>query len=119
MLMFDNAIFASLIPQFLMILGFFSVIIAPSLTSLENNTSSTEKELIIEQSTVSSLTQNLNAAYHFQNYLPQTQGIVTTKNVQLTNNLPIKEIFYFFFDVLLLKNNVYFSLFSRPPPFFF
>ncbi len=113
--MFDNAIFASLIPQFLMVLGFFSVIIAPSLTS--QNKPNTEKEIAIEISAVSIVNQNQSSSIHFQDYVHQTHYVVSTENSQALKIPIIKEIYFPLFDIHLLKNEMNFSLFSRPPPF--
>lgn len=114
--MFDNAIFASLIPQFLMVLGFFSVIIAPSLTSSDK--SNTNKELTVELFSVSSVNQNKDNSLHFENYNHQTQVVISTQNAQICKIPIITEISYPFFDIQLLKNEVSFSHFSRPPPYF-
>lgn len=114
MLMFDNAIFASLIPQFLMVLGFFSVIIAPSLTS--NNKPDTEKEIKIEIVTVSLVNQNLSTSYRFQDYVDQTQDVISEENIQYLKISIIKEVYIPLFDIQLLENERNFSLFSRPPP---
>lgn len=117
--MFDNAIFASLIPQFLMVLGFFSVIIAPSLTASQHTENSNKvTEITIESSIVSSSVQNINSSYHFQNHAqPQHVAVTLTNKTQLPTIPLVGEISYALFNIQRIENDENFSLFSRPPPF--
>lgn len=115
MLMFDNTIFASLIPQIMMVLGFLSVIIAPSLTS--QNKPNTDKEIALEISADSFENHNQSSLVHFRDYLNQDHNVVSTENTQTLKIPFIKEIYIPFFNIQILKSEINFSLFSRPPPY--
>lgn len=114
--MFDNAIFASLIPQFLMVLGFFSVIIAPSLANTENP-AVTSKVLQAETFTIHSEINNSEKIIFFSDFKEQ---YIEKEEITKTPISPfVRKIPFSTFDFHFLSEKIIFRLFSRPPPFLF
>ncbi|VBB44266.1 hypothetical protein TRIP_D250032 [uncultured Paludibacter sp.] len=114
--MFDNAIFASFIPQFLMILGFFSCIVAPSLSS-KNNSEHLESISATNAITYQVESQSKTKIFSFQEYQKSTKKEV---KINLSNyfspTLETTKIVYPDFIVHWRRFEIISSLFSRPPP---
>lgn len=113
--MFDNAIFASLIPQFLMVLGFFSVIIAPNLTS-QHSENNKENEAKIESISLTEVHQISEKTAYFSKFQHTLQDC-DKETIAPLITFPFKKNQIFF------SNNQYFTcckfslhIFSRPPP---
>ena len=110
MLMFDNAIFASFIPQILMLLGYFACLLAPVHHRLEKYEVEPAQIITYTQPTVDST----HAIAHFQNYINQTGDICETQSL----SAPPADSSVIIFPCLLLETNqgLLSKLFSRPPP---
>lgn len=116
MLMFDNAIFASFIPQIMMVLGFISCIVVPKFTaktSTDVDAFSEVKVFNFQENTKQEINvahfsqyQNTNKTSHqikFQDYFSPTLAIIKINYPDLV--------------VQWKKIEIISTLFSRPPPF--
>lgn len=113
MLMFDNAIFASFIPQFLLLVAYISCLIAPNFTKHDKDVDFeiAAKNVVVIQSTISFPTStvtffqiNLNTDL----FVPKIENLVPTAN-------SYRKIFpKVVFDI---SERIKFIFFSRPPPF--
>lgn len=111
MLMFDNAIFASFIPQILMLLGYFACLLAPVHHRLEKQEVESAQIIAYTQPTVVDSNQ---AIAHFQNYTNQADDICEPQSL----SAPPADTSVLIFPDLLLETNqgLLSKLFSRPPP---
>ena len=116
MLMFDNALFASLIPQFLMVLGCLSCIVSPFFVS---DSADNTANIIFEQNAIAY--QTAEPANQLSTYVfdcKQVQKTIVSLREFTDNYFTIQtsEITYPRY-IIHLKNADFSSfLFSRPPP---
>lgn len=113
MLMFDNVIFSSFVPQILMFVGYVMCMFTGTQHALETN-----RDVHFEQTNIEYVYQPTETALNtvsFDSYYTQTAEVVDN-NVIIS--IPETGIFTFFSDLHLavFKGNVY-ERFSRPPPF--
>ena len=114
MLMFDNGLLATFIPEILMVLGYFLCLIFPQVK--------TEKDIVVQDSAtiqIITIQQNQHSTYRVQitefqtseSYIPEIENVPTFyRNVNalyLSNYIPD------------LTGGLNFKKFSRPPPFCF
>ncbi len=113
MLIFDNFLFASFIPQILMFLGVISCFTAPYLSS--GNASEVEYDSKNDTITINSNTSASEKVYYLSEYHKQTDVQIDDKHsvnflytYQLKIDLPHPFFSYFHIS--------YSALFNRPPP---
>lgn len=117
MFIFDNILFATFIPQILMFLGFISCFTAQLLSSTHQEKQEFSQEVqsiaYVEESK-----QIHPIAYFYEYGISQNNSMLTN----ISDKLFLKEsprFDYPKFTFLFQNINISFSLFSRPPPFFF
>ncbi len=119
MLMFDNAIFASFIPQLLMLLGYLSCFLAPVIPTL----SALNADLDLHESNFSSKEIAVNYTFSSQqsdvHYFDFQYDAEPLEFVEYTSNIVSTHITLFFgnSNVAFSSNWFAYSQFSRPPPF--
>ncbi len=119
MLMFDNSIFATFIPQMLMLLGYVSCVVAPFLTFSNTNTPENPQNTFVaqrieidEQYAVSPVVER---SYHFHDYFQaesadiKSEGQIFIPHFRADSAIP--QSYGNTFPTFL------FTLFSRPPPY--
>lgn len=120
MLMFDNSIFASFIPQLLMLLGYLSCIFAPILPSLTSTPSEhvapeIEIDYVERAASITSVSKSDNYFYYFD--FQYDVECVHESNTTFNVDFKEKEISYGKKESTLIDEFFSYSLFSRPPPF--
>ena len=113
MLMFDNGIFASFIPQIIMVVAYISCFIAPTNKNQQAEITSTDKILVVTNLDSSDSTE---IALNCIDFYPNFQGIKNNASIQFFRRVIVVEI----------AQNQHFQLFdkaptshfSRPPPTF-
>ena len=118
MLMFDNAIFASLIPQFLMVLGFLSCIVSPFFVS-DSGAADNPASIIFEQNAIAyqgGEHANQSSTYIFD--CKQVKKIIVSIREFTGNYFTIQTSEIIYPTYVIHFKNVDFRtfLFSRPPP---
>lgn len=113
MLMFDNAIFASFIPQILMVLAYISCVIAPNFTK-QNKDVDTETatiKVVVVQSTISPPTSTVS--------FTEIDLITDLFVSKIENLVPKASSYEKIFPVIVfdIPDSLKFFFFSRPPPF--
>ena len=108
--MFDNLLFSSLIPQFLMVFGFISCLIAPALSSpISTDEISVENKIVITTEN-NSVNQSTVTAYFSDFVTDETVKCIINPSYSSTLSVPFSEYPLLIFDV------AFFHI-SRPPPF--
>ncbi|MFV0472458.1 MAG: hypothetical protein ACK5L7_10595 [Paludibacteraceae bacterium] len=118
MLMFDNAIFASFVPQFLMILGFFSCIVVPGLS--QQNENPEQSSAVVAVNTVyyqGGAIRKKTVAFQVSTHKYFGEDIITPSNDNRQKQL-LSPISYSEHQTVFEKTEFYSCLFSRPPPSF-
>jgi len=117
MLMFNNALFMSFIPQLLMVLGFLSCLIAPKLAGKQQNEQAaivvSDEKTIAYQSDI----QRESKIFHYFDNHYLSDNFVADKNENYSHSTVSTRIFYPDFKVYFNRLEICLSLFSRPPPF--
>ncbi len=111
MLMFDNSIFASFVPQIIMLIGYLSCLLMPGYYLSEQKAAVIAQQFEFTQS-VSELpsVQATTFNYCYQ----QMDATVEEEKIQIS---PAVNSFVYFVDFHIdLQNSFSFTLFSRPPP---
>lgn len=111
MLMFDNSIFASFIPQIVMLIGYLSCLLMPGYYLSEQKTAVIAQQIEFTQ-TFSELPsiQATTCNYSYQ----QMDATVEEEKKQTCS--AVNSIVYFIDFQIDLENSFSFTLFSRPPP---
>ena len=119
MLMFENAIFASFVPQIIMFLGYVMCVVAPSLSqigTIENQNYSCDTSVAHHIYVVDASPSAFSANYiHFYGVISQ----VATE----THNVELAVVFADEISTIQSDNriifgvNLYLRRFSRPPPY--
>lgn len=113
MLMFDNSIFASFIPQFLMILGYFSCLIAPAFYKSDSS-ADISRVVMPSNHVVMAVQQMQQQQVSVCHYFEQ---LTTEKPQDQVYNVPVVEKKVLWTDVYFdVSQGLSFKLFSRPPP---
>lgn len=121
MLLFDNAIFATFIPQMLMFLGYVSCVVAPLLTfSTSDNTAENQPDSFVAQrieiNEQFSVSPEVAKSFHYHDFFQSEVADIITENQTF--------IPYFKIDSVIPQSSGHtnqaflFTLFSRPPPFY-
>ncbi len=121
MLLFDNAIFATFIPQMLMFLGYVSCVVAPFLTfSTTSNTVENQPETFLAQhieiDEQFSVSQEVAKSFHYHDFFQAEVADIITENQTFIPYIKI--------DSVIPQSSGHtnqaflFTLFSRPPPFY-
>ncbi|MBN2764887.1 MAG: hypothetical protein JXR27_00825 [Paludibacteraceae bacterium] len=121
MLLFDNAIFATFIPQMLMFLGYISCVVAPFLTfSTSDNTTENQTDSLVAQrieiNEQFSVSPEVAKSFHYHDFFQSEVADIITENQTF--------IPYFKIDSVIPQSSGHtnqaflFTLFSRPPPFY-
>jgi len=113
MLMFDNGLFATFIPQILMFLGYVSCLLAPGLFSHENATISTPVIAQVISADIDQLSVNTVSTYEIHFSAP----VIPMKQQALVS-FPCKPEVHFLKFTSTLCAGISFEEFSRPPPSF-
>ena len=111
MLMFDNSIFASFVPQIIMLIGYLSCLLMPGYSISEQKTTliSPQIEFTSSFSELPSVqTTTCNFCYQ------QMDATVEEEKIQICS--AVNSIVYFVDLQIDLQNSFSFTLFSRPPP---
>ena len=116
MLMFDNAIFATFIPQILMVLGFILCIAAPKFTPKTSTNFETFAEVKVIPF-LAEIKQEKNVAHFFQHQITEKNSKQIKFQEYFSTTPKIIKINYP--DLAIRWREIEFisSLFSRPPPF--
>lgn len=110
MMMFDNSVFASFIPQILMVIGYLSCLLAPGYFKSEHNELPVVQQIEIKQ--------NCNeSSIHIYDLSDCVQYAVLNTDEQTVHHQVVNEVFTDHFLSPRLCNGIPFLLFSRPPPF--
>ena len=111
MLMFDNSIFASFVPQIIMLIGYLSCLLMPGYYLSEQKAAVIAQQFEFTQS-VSELpsVQATTFNYCYQ----QMDATVEEEKIQICS--VVNSIVYFVDFQIDLENSFSFTLFSRPPP---
>jgi hypothetical protein len=121
MLLFDNAIFATFIPQMLMFLGYVSCVVAPFLTfSTTSNTVENQPETFLAQhieiDEQFSVSPEVAKSFHYHDFFQAEVADIITENQTFIPYLKIDSVIP---QSSGNTNQVFlFTLFSRPPPFY-
>lgn len=120
MLMFDNAIFATFIPQFLMVLGFFSAIISAGISHMNQEEKLSRQTINIETVAKTNLEQHeVSSTYHFTNHQIQYEESIESESVSIQlSPHNVKELIIDISQYFSLSKKVAYTLFMRPPPSF-
>lgn len=114
MLMFDNVIFASFVPQILMFVGYLVCMLTGTQHALD-----IKRDVIVSQNTFEysyQTTESTTSVAYFHDYVAQTAEI---SDEEISLSAPISSIVVFFHDYYfpVFKGSNY-ERFSRPPPSF-
>jgi len=114
MLMFDSGIFASFIPQILMVLGYVSCLIAPKIFVEKNSIAFEVTEINI--TTIQEPVISEKTAFYFEynlekEIIEKSAPILCFYDQYTTVKIPCRKIY--------LNAGLSFSRFSRPPPAYF
>jgi hypothetical protein len=111
MLMFENGLLASFIPEILMVLGYLFCLFAPNIK--EKPQPETNLVCILQISTLKSNSSNTLITNSFHSQQSASASVSNEKSkITSPTNTGSK---FFYLDPLLLKG-IRFSLFSRPTP---
>lgn len=120
MLLFDNAIFTSFIPQVLMFLGYLSCVVAPFLTFSNTNAAESQEETLVAQhieiDVQFSVLPELAKSFHYHDLFQSEVADIITEN----------QIFIPFIKIDSVvpqscghtNQPLLYTLFTRPPPFY-
>jgi len=121
MLLFDNSIFATFIPQMLMFLWYVSCVVAQLLTfSTYNNTAENQPDSFVAQrieiDEQFSVSPEVAKSYHYHDFFQAEVADIITENHTFIPYIKI--------DSVIPQSSGHtnqaflFTLFSRPPPFY-
>lgn len=112
MLMFDNSIFASFVPQIIMLIGYLSCLLMPGYYLSEQKAAVIAQQFEFTQS-VSELPSVQATTFNYC-YQQKDDATVQEEKIQIC---PAVNSFVYFVDFEIdLQNSFSFTLFSRPPP---
>ena len=117
--MFDNAIFASFIPQFLMVLGFISCIVFPSLSVNEVQVTPIESTFVATNISYQTNDLSNDKIINFAEHQYVVEADCKKQNSQNFDFPKLISIFYPRLVVHNVKTDFFSNLFSRPVRFFY
>ena len=117
MLIFDNIIFSTFIPQILMLLGFVSCVSAPYFYPAQKS----ETELRIETKSSDTVEANYcqSTTVQFADYQVFEKDVATSVGFSIPFFNEISRYVYPGFTSFSTLNGIDFPLVTRPPPFFY
>ena len=117
MLLFDNIIFSTFIPQILMVLGFVSCVTAPYFYPAQQS----ETELRIETKSAETVTANYSQSTTFRlaDYQVFEKDVAASVDLSISFFNEIKRYIYPFIASSSTLTGIGFQLVTRPPPVFY
>ena len=117
MLLFDNIIFSTFIPQILMILGFVSCVTAPYFYPAQQS----ETELRIETKSAETVTANYSQSttFRFADYQVFEKDVAASVDLSISFFNEIKRYIYPLIASSSTLTGIGFQLVTRPPPVFY
>ena len=117
MLLFDNIIFSTFIPQILMVLGFVSCVTAPYFYPVQQS----ETEIRIETKSSETVTANYSQSttFRFADYQVFEKDIAASVDLSISFFNEIKRYIYPLIASSSTLTGIGFQLVTRPPPFFY
>ena len=116
MLLFDNIIFSTFIPQILMVLGFVSCVTAPYFYPVQQS----ETEIRIETKSSETVTANYSQSttFRFADYQVFEKDVAASVDLSISFFNEIKRYIYPLIASSSTLTGTGFPLVTRPPPFF-
>jgi hypothetical protein len=113
MLMFDNGLFASFIPQIIMVVAYISCFIAPTNKNQQDYINTSDKIIVVTNFDSSDSNKTDNNCIDFY---PNFQGIKNNASIQFFRRVIVVEIAQN--QLFQLSDKTIRFHFSRPPPTF-
>lgn len=117
MLLFDNIIFSTFIPQILMVLGFVSCVTAPYFYPAQQS----ETEIRLETKSSEKVTANYSQSttFRFADYQVFEKDVAASVDLSISFFNEIKRYIYPLIASSSTLTGIGFQLVTRPPPFFY
>ena len=117
MLLFDNIIFSTFIPQILMVLGFVSCVTAPYFYPVQQS----ETEIRIETKSSETVTANYSQSttFRFADYQVFEKDVAASVDLSISFFNEIKRYIYPLIASSSTLTGIGFQLVTRPPPVFY